>query len=54
MEGRYKINVPHLRALQQEAVALCRAFPGGVTLTHILRGGNARADQLANEGARRN
>jgi len=54
MEGRYKINAPHLRALQQEAVALCRAFPGGVTLTHILRGGNARADQLANEGARRN
>jgi len=54
MEGRYKINAPHLRALQQEAVALCRTFPGGVTLTHILRGGNARADQLANEGARRN
>jgi len=52
MEGRYKINAPHLRALQQEATALCRAFPGGVTLTHILREGNARADQLANQGAR--
>ena len=54
MEGRYKINAPHLKALQLEAQALCRLFPGGVTLTHILREGNARADQLANEGARRN
>ena len=52
MEGRYKINAPHLKALQQEASALCRLFPGGVTLTHILREGNARADQLANQGAR--
>lgn len=52
MEGRYKINAPHLRALQQEAQALTRLFPGGVTLTHILREGNARADQLANQGAR--
>ncbi len=52
MEGRYKINAPHLKALQQEASALCRLFPGGVTLTHILRAGNARADQLANQGAR--
>ena len=52
MEGRYKINAPHLRALQQQAAALCREFPGGVTLTHILRDGNARADQLANQGAR--
>ena len=52
MEGRYKINAPHLRTLQQEAQALCRLFPGGVILTHILREGNARADQLANQGAR--
>ncbi len=54
MEGRYKINAPHLKALQVEAQALCRLFPGGVTLTHILREGNARADELANLGARRN
>ena len=52
MEGRYKINAPHLQALQAEAKALCRQFPGGVTLTHILRAGNARADQLANQGVR--
>ena len=52
MEGRYKINAPHLRTLQQEAQALCRLFPGGVILTHILREGNVRADQLANQGAR--
>ncbi len=54
MEGRYKINAPHLKALQLEAQALCRLFPGGVTLTHILREGNALADELANLGARRN
>lgn len=52
MEGRYKINAPHLKSLQQEAAALCRQFSGGVTLTHILREGNARADELANQGAR--
>ena len=52
MEGRYKINAPHLKALQAEAQALCRLFSGGVTLTHILREGNARADQLASQGAR--
>jgi len=52
MEGRYKINAPHLKALQLEAAALCRLFPGGVTLTHILREGNSRADELANQGAR--
>jgi len=52
MEGRYKINAPHLRSLQQEATALCRLFSGGVTITHILREGNARADALANQGAR--
>jgi ribonuclease HI len=52
MEGRYKINAPHLQALQREARALCAQFSGGVTLTHILRAGNARADELANQGAR--
>lgn len=52
MEGRYKINAPHLQALQREARALCAAFPGGVVITHILRAGNARADELANQGAR--
>jgi ribonuclease HI len=52
MEGRYKINAPHLQALQAEAKALCCQFLDGVILTHILRAGNARADQLANQGAR--
>jgi len=54
MEGRYKIKAPHLLALQQEARGLCGLFPGGVRLTHILRGGNSRADDLANQGARAN
>lgn len=54
MEGRYKINAPHLLALKQQAAEICRAFPGGVTLTHILREGNTRADQLANDGVRLN
>jgi ribonuclease HI len=52
VEGKYKINAPHLRVLREEAVGLCRQFPGGVTLTHVLRGENARADALANQGAR--
>ena len=52
MEGRYQVKAPHLRPLLLQAQALTRFFPGGVTLTHILREGNARADQLANQGAR--
>ncbi len=52
MEGRYKINAPHLQELQREATMLCQRFPRGVTLTHVLRAGNARADALANQGAR--
>lgn len=52
MEGRYKINAPHLQALQREARALYAAFPNGVTITHMLRAGNTHADQLANQGAR--
>jgi ribonuclease HI len=52
VEGRYKINAPHLRTLREEVVALCRQFPGGVAITHVLRGKNARADALANEGVR--
>jgi len=51
MEGRYKINAPHLQALQREARALYAQFPGGVQITHVLRAGNARADALANQGA---
>jgi len=51
MEGRYKINAPHLQALQREAKALYAHFPGGVQITHVLRAGNARADLLANQGA---
>lgn len=52
VEGRYKINAPHLKVLREQAVALCRLFPDGVTMTHVLRAGNARADALANQGAR--
>lgn len=52
MEGRYKINAPHLLTLQREARVLCALFSGGVEITHILRAGNARADELANQGAR--
>lgn len=54
MQGQYKINAPHLLALKQQATEICRTFLDGVTLTHILREGNARADQLANQGVRLN
>lgn len=48
MDGRYEVRHPALRPLHAQARALCARFPGGVTLHHTLRGGNARADELAN------
>ena len=54
MEGKYKINAPHLRALYNDAHVLCKQFIKGVKFEHVLRAGNARADQLANEGCRKN
>lgn len=49
MEGRYQVRHPGILPLYQEAVRLRRRFPGGFRIQHTLRGGNRRADELANE-----
>jgi ribonuclease HI len=51
MSGLYRIKAPHLQELNLEARQLCDRFAGGVTITHVLRHHNARADSLANKGA---
>jgi len=48
INGVYKVKSPHLKPLFQRAVALMREI-GDVTISHIYREGNARADELANE-----
>lgn len=53
LEGRYKIAAPHLRELYDQACGLIKSFQS-VEVTHTLREGNARADALANQGARAN
>jgi len=47
MTGRYKVNPGPLLELHHEARALVAALPK-VTFNHVLRGGNAAADRLAN------
>lgn len=49
--GRWKVNAAHLKDLRDEARAVLRHFGStSVVFEHVLRGRNARADQLANEG----
>lgn len=49
MCGKWKINYPHLRALNQKATELYRRIPNGNGFTHIYRDKNERADALANQ-----
>ena len=49
MRGEYRVKNEDLRDLYEEARALCRRFPGGVTFRHVRREENRRADQLGNE-----
>ena len=53
VRGEYKVSATHLRVLHAEARALAAQFDE-MTITHTLRAGNARADALANQGARAN
>ncbi|HMK42903.1 MAG TPA: ribonuclease HI family protein [Dissulfurispiraceae bacterium] len=46
LEGRYRVKSPHLAALYNEATTLIRSF-GSVTIRHVRREQNARADALA-------
>ncbi|MCL2641464.1 MAG: ribonuclease HI family protein [Phycisphaerales bacterium] len=48
INGVYKVKSPHLKPLFQRAVTLMREI-GDVTISHIYREGNARADELAND-----
>lgn len=52
VEGRFRVKNPNLRALHQEARELIRSFDS-VAVEHVLRGANADADALANEGVDR-
>src|SRR5947209_10125010 len=47
MNGEYRVKNPELKELYEEARALVRHF-AGVTLTHVRRAENKRADQLCN------
>jgi ribonuclease HI len=47
INGIYKVKSPDLKPLFQQAVALINAL-GDVTVSHVYREGNTRADELAN------
>lgn len=48
INGVYKVKSPDLKPLFLRATALMREI-GDVTIQHVYREGNARADELANE-----
>jgi ribonuclease HI len=48
MNGEYRVKNPELKELYDEAQSLLRHF-AGVTLAHVRRAENKRADQLCNE-----
>jgi ribonuclease HI len=47
INGRYRVRVPHLQELCQEAIRLMRAV-GRVNVSHVPREENAEADEQAN------
>lgn len=49
VQGRYKVNSPQLAPLHAEATALLGRF-ASAKIVHVLRGKNALADKLANQG----
>jgi ribonuclease HI len=49
MNGEYKVKNEELRGLFQQAQELKKQFTGGVTIRHIRREQNSRADALGNE-----
>lgn len=48
LNGQYKVRNPHLKPLYQRVLALLRAFDQ-VSIIHVRREFNRRADQLANQ-----
>jgi ribonuclease HI len=49
MNGEYQVKNPDLRPLYEQARSLVRHFDGPVTIRHVRRGQNTRADALCNE-----
>jgi ribonuclease HI len=49
MNGQYRVKNEELRGLYERAQALCRRFRGPVTIRHVRRADNSRADALCNE-----
>ncbi len=49
MNGEYRVKNEELRDLYEQARALVRRFTGPVTIRHVRRGQNSRADALCNE-----
>ncbi len=48
VQGRYQVRSPQLAPLLRQVHELQGRFPAGFSIRHTLRGGNARADALAN------
>ncbi|HTU23054.1 MAG TPA: ribonuclease HI family protein [Gemmataceae bacterium] len=49
MNGEYRVKNEELRDLYEQACALRKRFDGPVTIRHVRRAQNKRADQLCNE-----
>ena len=52
LSGVYRVRSANLKPLHEEAVALLRSFDR-VSISHVVRDLNKRADELANEGIRK-
>ncbi|MEN6357392.1 MAG: ribonuclease HI family protein [Armatimonadota bacterium] len=52
LAGAYKVKSPNLQPLYAEAVNLIRHF-AGVSISHVVREFNKRADELANLGVKK-
>jgi len=52
LTGVYKVKSPNLKSLHEEAIGLLRRLPRA-RISHVCRGFNKRADELANEGIER-
>lgn len=52
LAGVYKVKAPNLKPLHDQAMILLRHF-AKVSISHVMREYNKRADQLANEGVRK-
>lgn len=52
LAGVYKVKSPNIKPLFDKAVSLLRSF-ARITITHVVREYNKRADELANEGVKK-